>query len=152
MSEIREYIFGVVAIFATLTLAAFVSYKSELGTSVKAACSLIVAAAVALPLCGIISDAVISLPEIEDFIQEGAPEYEQVGKDAFEGGICRLIGEKFGLDGGVRVVVTGFDFNTMSAEHIEVILSDRAVLADAPAIESYISSLGIGECRVEIEI
>ncbi|MBQ8302715.1 MAG: hypothetical protein IJX97_04100 [Clostridia bacterium] len=153
MSGLSDYAVSIVAIVGAAALAAFVSYKSELSPAVKGATALIIAATVAIPIGELISSLTLSPPSIEDFVGEESYEYEAVGREAFEKGVALLIAERYGLDeGGVRVRCAGFDFESMTAERIEVILSGKAIGGDFSAIESYISSLGIGECNVEIEI
>lgn len=152
MSALSEYAAGILAIVAAAALATFVSYKSELASSERCAAAIIIAATAIIPIGKLISSISVAPPRVEDFIGDGL-EYEKVGEEAFSDGLSLLIAEKYGLDReGVRVAVVDFSFEQMRAKRITVILSGKAVIADAPSIESYISSLGIGECIVEIEI
>ena len=152
MSGLSDYAVSIVVIVGTMALATFLSYKGELAPTERCAAAIIVAATAILPIGELISSITVTPPTVEDFIG-GELEYEAVGEGAFCDGVTLLIAEKYGLkQEEVRVAVEGFSFEAMRAERITVILSGGAVIADAPAIESYISSLEIGECTVEIEI
>lgn len=152
MNDLGAYISGVVGVCAVISLAGFVSYRGELDRAVKGALAVIMLAVIVLPLRGLSSHV---LPDFsaDGFLPEGDAEYETVGREAFEEGIRLAIAEKFGIDKeDITVTAVGYDFSSMRAQRIRVLLSGSAVTADARLIRSYITEQGLGECEVEIEI
>ena len=112
-------------------------------------------------LCfAVFSPIVRALPELDigglvEKIQSGAlsdsPAYTEHSKEALEDGVRTLVCERFSLDeASVSVKLSGFDFENMCADKIELTLFDKAALADLEKIEKYASSLGVGECEVLI--
>ena len=80
-------------------------------------------------------------------------ELSDIAEDALCQGIRRGVSEKFGIPtDSVSVTLTGFDMLNMKCDEIRIVLGGRAITADYKAIEKYVSSLGIGECEVDIEI
>jgi hypothetical protein len=77
--------------------------------------------------------------------------YTDVLSESYETGIKTMICEKFSLDFlDVSVCADGFDFESLSATRINVILRNRSALADSYAISEYVyRSLGV-LCRVEV--
>ena len=152
MNGLGEYICGVVGVCAVISLAGFVSYRGELDRAVKGALAVIMLAAIVLPLRGLSLEGLPDFSE-DGFLPEGGAEYEKVGREAFEEGIRLAIAEKFHIDEeNIAVTAVGYDFSSMRAERIRVLLSGGAVTADARQIRSYITEQGLGECEVEIEI
>ena len=78
--------------------------------------------------------------------------YEKTAS-AFCDGVARFVCEECDLDKDeVGVRVTGLDLESMRAEKITVILSGRAVSADARLIAEAVESADLGECEVMIDL
>jgi hypothetical protein len=80
-------------------------------------------------------------------------EYYYVTRDAVEGAISHAVADEFGLsDGNISVGLINFDFENMRSDTVVVTLSGKAVTADYKEIENFVNGLGIGRCRVDVEI
>lgn len=80
-------------------------------------------------------------------------ELADVAREAYCEGIKRLLSEQFGIEASAcEVFAYGFDFETMSATRVKIILRGKGVFADYRRIESYITEQGLGECEVELLI
>lgn len=152
MNEFFNYALGAVGICALVALAGFVSYRGSTDGAAKAALAVIMLFSLVMPLSSMKFDFSIDISG-EELLPEGGGEHERVGREAFESGICRLISERYSLsEENISVRAEGYDFSTMRAERIFVLLSGRAAAADARAIKNYITEQGLGECEVDIEI
>ncbi len=78
-------------------------------------------------------------------------EYLDACEKSYCEGIRRLVCEKFSLDySDLFVEASDFDFETMSATRVEILLKNKAVFADSRAIGEYVfRSLGV-PCYVEV--
>jgi hypothetical protein len=93
--------------------------------------------------------------DIEKFLPESGNvgEYYYVTRDAVEGAISHAVADEFGLsDGNISVGLINFDFENMHSDTVVVTLSGKAVTADYKEIEKFVNGLGIGRCRVDVEI
>lgn len=152
MNGFLSYALGAVGICALVALAGFVSYRGSADGAAKAALAVIMLFSLVMPLSSVEFDFSFDISGGE-LLPEGGGEYERVGREAFEEGICRLIAERYSLsEENISVRADGYDFSTMRAERIFVLLSGRAATADARAIRNYITEQGLGECEVDIEI
>lgn len=80
-------------------------------------------------------------------------DYIKVSEEAFAKGVARAIEDRFSLKReSVSVRLFGFDFESMSAQKIKIILSGLSATADYRAVLAYAESMDIGECEVDIEI
>jgi len=91
-----------------------------------------------------------------DSIVEGNYEIDAdpsvVAEEAFAEGIKEAVAEKFLLNKeNITVKIRDFDMKEMRAGEIGIFLSGPATLADYRGIQAYVNSLGMGECRVEIQ-
>ena len=76
-----------------------------------------------------------------------------VAEEAFADGIKTAIADKFLLNKeDISLKIKDFDMKSMRCAEIVIFLSGSAVLSDYRGIEAYINSLGMGECRVEIQL
>ncbi len=149
-----EYMTAVFALCAVISLCSMISFKEKKDFSVRFAFSTLVVYAALMP---IVSSHLSFDKEIFFDYEFDAGEYSEdyisVAEDAFCEGIKRLVTEKYGLSGeSVFVLAEGFDFESMSADRIRIILSGAAALADYKGIEKYINDFEMGRCSVEIEI
>lgn len=147
----NEYFVSVFATSALLGVMSVISFDK--GESVRRfAFSILLLYVTLLPLSDI-------SPQDFDFGETVTPEgigdgeYERVAEEAFASGILRLVTEKYSLrEENVRVMVEDFDFASMRAGKIRIILSGSAVFSDYKGIEKYINECNMGECSVEVEI
>lgn len=154
MSEIKAVVATAACICVAAALASLVSYKGKLDGASRGAIAIIILSAVSVPLANL-ADAELRLPEIsvEELLPSGEAEYEKVGREALQNGLRRMIAEKFSIsEQDISVTVIGFDFSSMRAEKICVLLRRGAAASDIRAIRDYVTDEGIGECEVEIEI
>ena len=148
-----EYFTGVFAVLAVVLFCGFISYRRKRSSAARMALSILIIHTVLMPLGSIASGDLsfdIEAPDPDTF--EGG-DYAEVAREAFCEGISKLIAEEFSLDAkNISVYATGFEFSSMRAERISVLLSGRAAFADPSAIEKYINGLDVGRCECEIEI
>jgi hypothetical protein len=91
-------------------------------------------------------DDLLQIPEFE--VDGGA---DALLEDAVSRGVKSAVTSEFGIRGeDISVRLFGFERETMTAEHIEIILSGAAVTADYRMVESFVNKMEIGETRVEI--
>ena len=148
-----EYAFSVFAICLVSGLCGLLCYGS--GTCEKIVLGIVTIYVILTPFAESVGsfdlDSLtegINPPEIS--IENG---YISVAEETFAKGICSAVAEKFSLNKeNIRVRISGFDFKKMKAENIQIYLSGKGVLGDYRGIESYVNSLEMGECQVEIEL
>lgn len=79
--------------------------------------------------------------------------YKTVAREAFEQGVAEAVSDRFSINkSNITVIAEGFDFETMRARKIRIVLSGAAAFSDYTAVENYINEFDIGECEAEIEI
>ena len=148
-----EYAIGVFAICLVGGALMKLSYGSA--DLSRLAIAIITIYVISAPLVSAIKDADFEgvFEEIGAVEGDFDAEYEPYAKSAFEKGICLAVAKEFSLDeGNIEALASGFNFQSMRAEGIKVILSGRAAMGDYRQIEEYLNNLDIGECRVEIKI
>ena len=135
------------------------SYSEEgsVSRTLRSALSLLLLYTVASPIVTVIADiGDISIDSIVESAPEpdtDDPEYYKVAEEAFCEGIRKMVCDSHSVNAGdVAVYAFGFDFKSMSAQTIKIILSGSAVYADARGIAAEVSDAGLGECEVELEI
>ena len=68
-------------------------------------------------------------------------------------GIARTVADEFGFgDGEVSAELIGFDIENMRCDTVVVTLCGTAALGDYKRVERFVSEIGIGECRVDVQI
>ncbi len=148
----REYAISLLTVSAIFGLMALLSYRDD-DKSIKLAFSLLLSAAILLPLGGVIEEFFSSeLPELELPENMGDAEYIKVTKSAFEKGIMSALCSRFSLsEENISVECHGFDFEKMSCDKISVKLYGSAVFSDFDAAKKYLKE-NFGGCSVEIEV
>lgn len=148
------YFFAVFAASAVLGVLGMITYKENSSVE-KAAIAIIILYTVAAPIADTVSRGKNEL--FEEFrlesidVTDGG--YIQVAKDAFEEGIQRAVADRYSIKKeNVSVRAVDFDFSEMKAGKIRILLTGLGVISDTRGIEKYVSSLGVGECEVDIEI
>ena len=152
-----EYLISVVVMSATLGFISYASYPSGSERAVKFATSVLLLYTVLTPIVAIVGEldnngfeSVLGDTGTVKPEEDGA--YLEVAEESFKEGIRKLLFTKYGIkEDDVKVRVYGFDFKTMSAEKIKVILSGNEVFADWRGISAYISGSGLGECEVVLD-
>ena len=146
----REYGLVIFALATLICTLGFFAYKGGRDVAVRMALSVIVVHAALMPVFRLVSEDV-TVPELDFDVDDYEAEYINVARDAFCLGIERAVCSEYSIE-GVRVSAFGFDFATMRAERVLVILSGSAALADYKSIERYVNSMDVGRCEVKIEI
>lgn len=154
-----EYITSVIAACAIVALGGFISYSDEGGTSraMRSALSLLLLYTVASPVVSVVSNlgdvTLDSIVEYEPPVDTSDPEYYRVAEQAFCEGIQKMVCEQYAISAeDIEVCAFDFDFKSMSARKIKIILSGDAVYADSRGISATVSDAGLGECEVELEL
>ena len=154
-----EYITSVIAACAVVALGGFISYSGDGGTSraLRSALSLLLLYTVASPVVSVVSNlgdvTLDSIVEYEPSVDMSDPEYYRVAEDAFCEGIRKMVCEQYEVNADdVDVRAVDFDFKTMSARKIKIILSGNAVYTDSRGISAAVSDAGLGECEVELDL
>ena len=148
MSGLSSFVISVAAIAAV----SFLSYRGACEKAVRAALSVLLLAAILLPVYGKIRDFA---GESFDFrtpqVTDGT--YLEVGEASFCRGVLLEISSRFSLrEDDLIVRAEDFCFEKMRAGKITVTLKNRAAFADATAIRSFVESSGLGNCEVDLEI
>lgn len=151
--ELRDYILGVFAIVAALTLIALLRAPSPTERAERVAFTVICIATLAAPTVNTVRHlgTLLAKPEsipptVQGTLLEGAAE------DAFAEGVRTAIATEFSLDRSeIGVTVRGFSLKTGRAEQITVLLRSGAIGVDHRAVERYIEKEGWGTCDVRRE-
>lgn len=149
----NEYTVSVFSICAFVGLLSLLCYGS--GGTEKTAVSIIAAFVIISPIVTAIHT--VNFDSVLDIFSDGGYETDAdctaVAEEAFATGITKAVAEKFNFyEKEVRVKITNFNMEKMSAEQIKITLCGSAALADYRGVEEYVDSFDMGECRVEIEI
>ena len=149
MTEYSISVFGILALFGILSLICYGSGRAE-----KTALGIITAFIIISPIVTMLwnidpSDALDSLTgSYEPDVDPSA-----VAEEAFAKGIREAVAEKFIINKeDIRVKIINFNMEKMSCEQIKIHLEGAGALNDYRGIESYVSGLGMGECKVEINL
>jgi len=147
----EKYFGAIAAVAAVVSACSLLAYKGSRG--VKFALAVLLVYSVLTPISAVVPEfGGLAFGEGFD-IGEYDKTYERVAEGAFCEGIDSLICSELGLDSeGVRVACRGFDYKSMRAERVFVILSGSCISADSLKIKKIIEDSGLGECEVEIEI
>ena len=143
---------------AVLGVISYVSYPMGSEKTVKFAASVLLLFTALNPILAFAqrlgdsgSESLIELPSFETDMTDG--EYIKVAEEAFKEGISKLLFTKFDSEEqDAQIYVFGFDFKTMTAESIKILLVNKGVGADFRAIEEYITESGLGACEVNVRI
>lgn len=149
-----EYMRGVFALSCVISVCSLLVYKEKKDFSVRFAFATVIVYAALMPVISFFTSS-HGAPSFDyEFDLDGYSEdYIEVAEDAFCEGIKRFVSDEYGLESDeVFVFVEGFDFSSMRAEKIRIILSGASVFSDLKAIEKDINELDVGRCSVEIEI
>ena len=147
-----DYLLGIFSACAVCALCAMLAHRR--GSAEKLALGVLMLYAVTMPALELVdswsTDMLPLLPEVSGSESE---ELTAAVREAFEEGIKIHICERLSLDGDcVSVRAVDLDIMQMRAGSVRVLLSGRGALCDYRALEKYLNGLGLGECRVEIEI
>lgn len=148
-----EYFGALISIATLAALGELVAYKQGGDRAHRFAVSVVLLYTALVPLVSFAS----SLGETDFFelidmgeaptLEGGA--YVELSEEAFKLGIERLIADRWSLEeSSVVVSCVGFDFSSMRAEKISVVLLKGGALVDRRAVERYVESVGLGECEV----
>ena len=151
-----EYLVSVVVMSAILGIISYLSYGDSGGSAMRIAASVLLIYTALVPILTFINegqsgklDAIFDIDTEENLIL--GEEYVKVAEEAFRDGISKLIFTKYGInEKNCDVYTFGFDFETMRAERIRVVLRGSDAFADLRGIESYINGLSLGECEVTV--
>ena len=150
MTEYAIAVFGFLALCGCLSILFYGEGQAE-----RSAIGIIAAFIIISPIVTLVSEADFSfLLDITDgsgYESEITP--AEIAEEGFIQGIKTAVSDKFFINKeDIRVKAEGFDMEKMSCQGIRIYLSGSAVLADYRGIEQYLNSLGMGECRVEIQL
>ena len=150
----KEDFIRLLAFSAITVLLSLLVRESRLERSVKLALGVLLLSVTVSPLWALISDPP-TLPKLPDggASLEGG-DYLEVAEQAFACGVERYIADSLSLsEEDIEIFVSGFDFDSMRAGSIRVLLSGRAIIADRKRIEEMLLESGIcDECRCDIEL
>lgn len=150
MTEYAVATFGFLAISGMLSLIPYGDGRAERGVM-----SIIAAFIIISPLVTLVSEVDFSamLDNLDGSGYDSGLSPSEIAEEGLIDGIKSVVAEKFLINKeDIRVKVEGFDIEKMYCESIRIYLSGSASLADYRGIEQYVSSLGMGECRVEIQL
>ena len=144
-----EYMLSMVAIFMTVSLCSFASYKPT-DKSVRLGLGIVLLAASISPLLSITEELfTFDTPKIP----VSDSHYSEYLEAAFESGVAKGIEERFGIgDTEMDVVAEGFSPDSVTAQRIYVYLGIGSARIDPERIENYVNGMNIGKCEVMIRI
>lgn len=150
MTEYALATFGFLALSGILSLILYGEGRAERG-----AIGIIAAFIIISPLATFFTDMDFSF--LDDIAKDSGYESglspSEIAERGLIEGIKSAVADKFMIDKeDIRVKTEGFDMEKMSCKSIRIYLSGSAALADYRGIEQYVNSLGMGECRVEIQL
>ena len=80
-------------------------------------------------------------------------EYYYAVRDAVRDAVGDEVAREFGFSSDeVSVELINFDFDKMSCDTVVVTLSGAAALGDYKRVEAHVDKIGIGRCRVDVQI
>ena len=142
-----------ISMLFVVTLSSLALYDSEKMRSVRAALGIILLASFIIPFV----NGFVSFSEnLENILPEYGADHdidlrEELAEDAFLRGIKNAVADKFNVsEDDIRVNCSGFSFEKMRAEKINIILSGSAAFYDIRSIREYIEGSGFGECEVSV--
>lgn len=149
----NEYINSIIFVSFCIAVFSFLLYK-ENERSARLAFGILLCYVTLFPLIKLPSvDVSGIISGIQGGIESGEHIYREDAKEAFEEGISAAVSAEFSLDAGeVRAVLHGFDFQNMSAESVQILLSGKSAFSNIEKIKKYVSELGLGDCEVLIEL
>jgi len=149
---VTEYLLGVFGTVAVIGIASLFAYDGG-DTALKFALAVLLVYSVTVPAYEVIQKSDFTIPDLEQGALGSDADYLRVAEEAFREGVRSAVAAEFSLSReNIRVLSEDFDFESMSAGRVRIMLSGKAILADYKKIEDYIERLGLGECEVEIEI
>ncbi|MBQ7355941.1 MAG: hypothetical protein IJW66_00935 [Clostridia bacterium] len=93
--------------------------------------------------------------DIESLIPDNGEEgeYYFVASDALSRAVASAVSDEFGFsEENVSVELINFVFENMRCDTVVVTLRGAAALGDYRRVEKFVSEMGIGECRVDVQI
>lgn len=148
-----EYFGSVITVSALASLAALVSYGGDKDKWHKFAVLVILLYVSVTPVAALVTEFTeddFFLDIDSDVGELGENAYGKVGEEAFKLGIRKAIAEKWDIyETDVLVNVSGFDFENMRAEKINVTLLGGGMGVDYRAVQEYIQKNGLGSCEVQ---
>ena len=150
MSEYAIAVFSILFISGVLSLLTYGSGRAE-----KTAVGIITAFVILSPVISLVSELDISgvIDMVTNDAYESDADPSVVAEEAFAEGIKSVVAENFLIKKeDISLKINDFDMKNMRCSEIVIFLSGTALLSDYRGIEAYVSSLGMGECRVEIQL
>ena len=148
MTDLYTYLLSV---FAVIAFASFSSYGGEDRGASRMALGIILISALSTPFVSFIKN--ISFDDLNfeygEYI-ENESLAQDTARDAYLRALRLAVAEEFSIsEEKLCVSCEGFELESMTAEHIDVILLADAVFADRIGIKNYVE--GICKCDVEVE-
>ncbi len=152
----NEYLISLISVSALISLSSAVLYREEKeGRAVKCAFAVLLLYILIMPLLGALKSFDPEVLKFDTGAHYPAEEsgIEASAEEGFVQGIRLFLADEFSLEqNDIEVKVTGFDFSTVKAEKITIILKGSAAYADFRAVREKIEKNGFGSCEVEIAI
>jgi hypothetical protein len=135
----------------------YLSYPSASERAIKLALGIILVYSVFMPVFGFVAN--FDKSNVSDYFEgiysdgdvDGEHIYAETAEEAFKQGIAKLVCNKYYIEEeNIKVVLVSFDFESMHAEKIKIILSGKDSFADWRRIEEYVTGCGLGDCEVNL--
>ena len=152
-----EYLSMLISIGAVAALSTFAFWGDAGDKTFRSILSLVVIYTAASPTLALVGEICKSDFEIGSYVEENIDitetEIYSAGEKAFREGVREYVSLQFDIEKeNITVQVKNFDLEKMKAEKINIILSGKAIVKDAAAIESSVFNAGLGECEVDISV
>ena len=139
----------VILMLISVAFASYASYDSERERNARGALGIILLASLVVPITNFAQSFSSELVYSDEYGYEDA--VSPVLQQSVEDGIRRAVASNFLLsESNVSVECIGFSKDNLKSEKIKIILSGRALFADATAIENYVTDMDLGCCETEV--
>ena len=139
----------VILMLVSVAFASFTSYDSERERSARGALGIILLASLVVPMTNLVQSISSELRYSEEYAYDDV--LSSALKQSVEDGIKKAVADEFSIyENDISIVCVDFDKDSLKSEKIKVILSGRASLSDASAIEKYVTDMELGCCETEV--
>ncbi len=152
-----KYLYDILIFSSVAGIVSKLAYNGKGEKAVRFSASILILAVILAPLVS--GEFKLKDLDIKEYISSQKPDIDTEGaylesaEKAFCSGVKELLSEKYGISAeNLDVRLENFNFSSMSAERIIIILKKGALAADFRAIENYVRNLGLGDCVVEMSI
>ncbi len=142
----------IISMSMLVSLSTFMLHKRQDNKISRFAVGIIFLASLITPLSALLSaEPDFVLPEFEPDC--GSEEYISYMEEGYSEGITAALAEELSIDReDIRVVLDGFNADSITAEKCTVILRGRGALCDFSMVKRLVLRMGVDSCEVEVSL